>query len=126
MLGKGTKVYSILRMKCPRCHEGDFYKGSPYKFSTMGRVQDYCPKCELKFNIEPSFYQGSYYVAYALGVALFVTIWVLKLLFFPNVGPKTLLISVLISLVVLSPWFYALSKIIWINFFIKYDKRNIK
>ena len=91
----------------------------------MGRVQDYCPKCKLKFNMEPSFYQGSYYVAYALGVALLVSIWVLKLLFFPNAGPKALLISVFVSLVVLSPWFYAISKIIWINFFIKFEKRNI-
>ena len=29
MLGKGTKLYSILRLKCPRCQEGDFYKGHP-------------------------------------------------------------------------------------------------
>lgn len=122
MLGKGTKLYSIVRMKCPRCQEGDFYKGHPYKYSTMGRVRDYCFICNLKFNMEPSFYHGSYYVVYALGVALFVTIWVLKYLFFPEAGPKALLISILASLVLLSPLFYALSKIIWINIFIKYDK----
>ena len=126
MLGKGTKLYSIARMKCPRCHEGNFYKGSPYKFSTMGRVHDNCSTCNLKFNIEPSFYHGSYYVVYALGVALFVGVWTLKLMFFPEAGPTALLISVLVSLAALSPLFYALSKIIWINFFIKYDKSFIK
>ena len=126
MLGKGTKLYSIVRMKCPRCQEGDFYKGHPYKYSTMGRVRDYCFICNLKFNMEPSFYHGSYYVVYALGVALFVTIWVLKYLFFPEAGPKALLISILASLVLLSPLFYALSKIIWINIFIKYDKNISK
>ena len=122
MLGKGTKLYSIVRMKCPRCQEGDFYKGHPYKYSTMGRVKDYCSNCDLRYNIEPSFYHGSYYVVYALGVALFVTVWVLKLLFFPEVGPGVLLATILVSLVALSPLFYALSKIIWINFFIKYDQ----
>jgi uncharacterized protein (DUF983 family) len=122
MLGKGTKLYSTIRMKCPRCHEGEFYKGHPYKYSTMGRVKDHCSNCGLKYNIEPSFYHGSYYVVYALGVALFVAVWVLKLLFFPEVGPGVLLATILVSLVALSPLFYALSKIIWINFFIKYDQ----
>ncbi len=126
MLGKGTKVYSIFRMKCPRCHEGDFYKGHPYKYSTMGRVHENCSKCDLKFNIEPSFFQGSYYVAYALGVALLITVSVLKLIFFPEAGPSDLLISIIISLILLSPLLYALSKIIWINVFVKYNKNIIK
>ena len=126
MLGKGTKLYSILRMKCPRCHEGDFYKGHPYKYSTMGRVHDKCSNCNLKYNIEPSFYHGSYYVVYALGVALFVAVWTLKMMFFPEAGPGALLIAIFISLILFSPLFYALSKIIWINFFIKYDKSFLR
>ena len=122
MLGKGTKLYSIIRFKCPRCHEGDFYKNHPYSYSGMGRVKENCSKCDLKYNIEPSFYQGSYYVTYGLGVALFIAVWILQLFFFPDVGPGTLLISILISLLLFSPILYALSKIIWINFFIKYEK----
>ena len=88
----------------------------------MGRVKENCSKCDLKYNIEPSFYQGSYYVTYGLGVALFIAVWILQLFFFPDVGPGTLLISILISLLLFSPILYALSKIIWINFFIKYEK----
>ena len=126
MLGKGTKLYSILRLKCPRCHEGDFYKGHPYSYYGMGRVKENCPKCDLKYNIEPSFYHGSYYVTYALGVALFITVWVLQLLFFPDVGPGTLLISILVSLLVFSPILYALSKIVWINLFVKYESDILK
>ena len=126
MIGKGTKVYSIFRMKCPRCHEGDFYKGHPYKYSTMGRVYENCSKCDLKYNIEPSFFQGSYYVSYALGVTLLITVSVLKLIFFPEAGPLDLLISILVSLILLSPLLYALSKIIWINVFVKYNKNIIK
>ena len=126
MTGKGTKLYSIFRMKCPRCHEGDFYKGHPYKYSTMGRVYEKCFKCDLKYNIEPSFFQGSYYVVYGLGVALLITVSILKFIFFPETGPLNLLLSIIISLILLSPLLYALSKIIWINVFIKYDKNIIK
>lgn len=126
MIGKGTKVYSIFKMKCPRCHEGDFYKGHPYKYSTMGRVHENCSKCDLKYNIEPSFFQGSYYVAYALGVALLIAVSVIKLIFFPKAGPLDLLISIIVSLILLSPLLYALSKIIWINVFVKYEKNILK
>ena len=125
MFGKGTKLYSVLKMKCPRCHEGAFFQGHPYKYSTMGKVKEYCPKCNLKYSIEPSFYYGSYYVTYALGCALFISIWVLKLIFFPDLGPGKLLITILISLIILSPLLYALSKIVWGNFFFKYDKNII-
>ena len=126
MLGKGTKSYSILRLKCPRCNEGAFYKGHPYSYSGMGRVKENCSECNLKYNIEPSFFHGSYYVSYALGVALFIAVWVLQLIFFPNVGPGTLLISILVALLVFSPIIYALSKIIWINIFVKYDPAFLK
>lgn len=126
MIGKGTKVYSVFKMKCPRCHEGDFYKGHPYKYSTMGRVHENCSKCDLKYNIEPSFFQGSYYVAYALGVALLIAVSVIKLIFFPEAGPLDLLISIIVSLILLSPLLYALSKIIWINVFVKYEKNILK
>ena len=125
MLGKRTKLYSILRMKCPRCHKGKFFKSHPYNFSKMGEVKEQCPDCNLKYSLEPSFYQGSYYVAYALGVALFVAVWVVKLLLFPSLGPGGLMIIILASLFLLSPVIYALSKIIWINFFIKYKKDAI-
>ncbi len=122
MIVKGTKLYSILALKCPRCHEGSFYKGHPYRYSAMGRVKDHCKKCDLKYNIEPSFFQGSYYVVYALGVALLATVAVLVFLFYPEAGPFDYLLSLIIPLLILSPWLYALSKIIWINFFIKYNK----
>ena len=122
MLGKGTKLYSIVRMKCPRCHEGPFYISHPYNFSKMGEVNKKCSKCQLKYSFEPSFYQGSYYVVYALGVALFITIWAIQFVFIPTLGPGNLLITILISLLLFSPLLNALSKIIWINFFVKYRK----
>lgn len=119
---KGTKLNSILKMKCPRCQEGDFFEGNPYHFSTMGQVKKRCPKCDMKFELETGFYQGSYYVSYGLGVALFVLVVVLNYLFIEEVTPTFLLFSFVAALIVLFPLLYALSKIIWANLFIKYDK----
>lgn len=120
MANKKSKFYSIFRFKCPHCHEGNFFEGNPFK----GTVKEKCPVCERKYSIEPGFYQGSYYVVYALSVAVFVTIWTSINLFFDDVSFDTTIYAILIGLVVTAPINYPLSKIIWANFFLKYKGRN--
>lgn len=76
--------------------------------------------------MEPGFYQGAMYVSYALGVALFVTLWVSFNLFFPSLSTGAQVGIVAVSSLVLTPIMYALSKIIWANLFIKFDKKDAK
>ena len=122
MIGKGSRLYSIFRMKCPRCHEGDFFKAHPYNLKRAGDIYKTCSNCDVKYSKEPGFYYGAMYVSYALGVILFVSLWVIINLFFPNLDVG-IQIGLMIVLSILSaPYFYALSKIIWANFFISYDK----
>ncbi|MCF8415779.1 MAG: DUF983 domain-containing protein [Crocinitomicaceae bacterium] len=122
---KGTKIYSILNKKCPQCHEGDFFVSSIYVFKYMGDVKENCPHCGLKYSKEPGFFYGAMYVAYALGVATFVTLWVSFNLFFDNVSIGWQIGSIVTSIIILSPAIYAYSKIIWSNMFVKY-KHNAK
>ena len=117
---KGTKLYSITKMKCPNCQEGDFFEGNVFK----ANVKEKCDKCDFKYSIEPGFYQGSYYVVYALGVAVFVTIWTSISLFFPNTSWDATLIAILVGLIGSAPFMYPLSKIIWANLFFKYGQKN--
>mgnify|MGYP000153266872 CR=1 FL=1 len=122
---KGTKPYSIIKMKCPQCQEGHFFKGHPYKLSTMGKVKERCAKCNQKFELETGFYQGSYYVSYGLGVALFIAVVVLNYMLIETITPTSLMLSFVFALIVFFPLMYALSKIIWATLFIKYDKNAI-
>ncbi|WP_405382827.1 DUF983 domain-containing protein [Maribacter sp. LLG6340-A2] len=122
MLLKGTKLYSILFIKCPRCHKGKFLEANPYKLSNFNKVKKHCPKCQLKYSIEPSFYTGSMYVSYAVGIAVAVAVYVLTLLFGLDIGIGTLFTLIVVALVLTMPWIAAVSKIIWANFFFKFDK----
>ncbi|MFM7565332.1 MAG: DUF983 domain-containing protein [Flavobacteriales bacterium] len=117
---KGSKLYSIATMTCPQCQKGSFMVANPYRFSTMGEVNNHCPTCGLDLKPEPRFYYGTMYVSYALGVAVFVTIWASCNWFFDNVGVWTQISLVLIALVGLGPYLYALSKVIWANFFFSF------
>jgi uncharacterized protein (DUF983 family) len=122
MVKKGSKLYSILNNRCPHCHEGDFFEGSFFK----GSPKERCGVCSNKFSKEPGFYQGSYYVVYALEVAVFVTIWCSLRLFFKGVEFDTVLISVIVGIFITAPIAYPLSKIIWANMFFHYSKINKK
>ena len=122
MFHKGSKLYSILFLKCPRCHEGDFLEAHPYKLSNFNKVKQHCPKCNLKYSIEPSFYYGSMYVSYGVGVAVAVAVYVLTLIFGLDLSMLGLFASIVVVLVLTMPWIAAVSKSIWANFFFSYDK----
>ena len=122
LVGKGSKLYSIFKMKCPQCQEGEFFISHPYDLKKAGNLHENCSKCGLKYSKEPGFYYGAMYVNYALGVALFVTLWVSFNLFFPDLSVGWQIGLIIFFTVILTPYMYALSKIIWANFFIKYDK----
>lgn len=119
---KGNKLFSIFRFKCPKCHEGDFFESHMYDLSKLGHVLESCPKCKANYIPEPGFYFGAMYVAYAIGVALFVIIWASANWFFTDVSAGLQIILIIFSIFIFGPLIYAFSKIIWANMFIHFDK----
>ena len=120
MLKKGSKIYSILRGKCPRCHEGNFFK---YTFTMnifkVNKIEKKCSQCDLKYMIEPAFYFGALYVSYGITVAIcIVTFIISKIIFDLALLPS--FITVFIVLILFIPVNLRLSRILWINMFINY------
>lgn len=122
MLKKGSKIYSIVNNKCPRCHEGDFFEGSnSYNLRNFMNMHQECPVCNLLYEPEPGYYFGAMYVSYAINVAVFVTVWVVALLFFKDLNVwYQVLVSVVLGLA-LTPLTFRWARLGWINFFVKYD-----
>lgn len=45
LIKKGTKLYSILRFKCPRCQDGDLFKvNNPYRLKYLDKMPHYFDK----------------------------------------------------------------------------------
>lgn len=122
MIKKGSKLYSILFGVCPKCHSESMYiEKNPYKIADTLKIHDHCSHCQTKYRLEPSFFYGSMYVSYGLGVAFAVASFVISFVFFKT----SLLISfycIIGTLVVLMPIIMRLSRNIWINMFMSYDK----
>jgi len=121
MFKKGTKMYSIVNRKCPHCHEGEFFLSrNPYNLSKAGEIHERCDVCHRKLMIEPGFYYGAMYVAYALAVATFVTVYVATIVLYPEASTVTYISLIIATLILGGPFLFMLSKIIWGNLFIGY------
>lgn len=119
---KGTKVYSIVANKCPKCQEGDFfiYK-NPYNLKQFDKMHEKCTICNESFDKEPGFYQGAMYVNYALTVAAGVG-WFIIIYLLIGFDPMIYMVSFIILLLLLLPVMFRFGRLLWINFFVKYSK----
>ena len=122
MLGKGKKLYSILKGACPKCHNESMYVNSnAYKLSETLKMHERCASCSTKYKIEPSFFYGSMYVSYAVGIAFAVAAFVISYIFI-GTNLKTAFIAIIGTMVVFLPVILRLSRNIWINIFMHYDE----
>ncbi|UKM64845.1 DUF983 domain-containing protein [Flavobacteriaceae bacterium GSB9] len=126
MFKKGTKLYSIFMGTCPKCHEESMYiNKNPYALPELLDMHEKCSNCGTKYKIEPSFFYGAMYVSYAVGIAFAVAAFVISYFVF-NAGLNYIFASIIGTLIVFMPVIMRLSRNIWINFFMSYDKSLAK
>jgi uncharacterized protein (DUF983 family) len=124
---KPNLLVSVLQNKCPRCRTGKLYKHSnPYHLSDFMEMKTYCDVCGQPSEPETGFYFGTGYVSYALSIAIsvasFIAWWVLIGLsindnrLFWWIGVNAVL------LVLMQPLLMRISRIIWLSFFVYYDR----
>ena len=117
---KGTKLYSIFSNKCPKCQEGDFFVNkNPYKEGFI-KMHDRCPHCGELFNKEVGFYYGAMYVSYGVNIALGIALFILSVLLL-KIDLVVYLILFACLVVILFPWTMRISRLIYINLFVKFD-----
>ncbi len=123
---KGTKAYSIFTGVCPKCHQESMYKTkNPYVLSDVLKINEKCSQCDTRYRIEPSFFYGSMYVSYGVGITFAVAAFVISNLIF-NSSLLTAFIAIVVTVIFCGPIIMRLSRNIWINLFMSYDKNLVK
>ena len=117
---------SVLKMKCPKCHEGDLFTNKRiYQLKGFFDMPNYCPKCGQSFRVETGFYLGAMYVSYALTIALNVAVFV-ALMTFDIYSLSLFFICAGIGTIVTMPYIIKMSRSVWIALAIGYDPNAIK
>lgn len=121
-----SKLYSILRLKCPRCHKGDLFSNkNPYHLKDLDHMPDYCPECGEDFQREVGFYYGAMMVSHATTTVIAVIVHAIVFYFYGwAIAPN--LVSITVIIVVFFPVIFRVSRAIWINMFSKYDPEALK
>ena len=126
MLKKGYKLYSILLGECPRCHEETMYENkNPYKLKTTIKLNENCSSCNLHYHLEPSFFTGSMYVSYPIGIAFTVPPFLISHVLC-SASLLTTFFAITGTLIVCLPIIARLSRNAWINIFVSYDKDAVE
>ena len=120
MISKHSKFYSIVNLKCPRCHEGDlFLVKNSYMLRTMLAMPSRCPVCQQDFVIEPGFYSGALWTSYPLVIGILVITWLILHTTFGLPASSVSVVGTVIALI-LQPIIMRLGRSIWINLFVSY------
>jgi len=126
ILKKGSKLYSILTGKCPKCHHELMYKNSnAYQLSQTLEMPERCGHCQTKYKIEPSFFYGSMYVSYGVGIGFSMVAFLTTFILFET-SLVTSFIAIVATLIGFMPIIMRLSRNIWINLFMGYDAELAK
>lgn len=119
MFGKGSKLYSISRFKCPRCQEGDLYKTPLASMQGIYNMHDKCSHCEQPFEMEPGFYWGAMYIGYGLSSGYMLTAMVICLFVF-DLTVNQSFAAAIAGGVIIVPLIARLARAVWINIYVKY------
>jgi len=114
-------------MRCPRCRKGPmFVNNNPWNLKKTFKMHEKCPECNQPFELEVGFWYGTAYVSYAMtvlmSVASFGLWWFIIGMsttdnrFFWWMGINGAL------LILLQPWIMRLSRVVYLYFFVGYDK----
>ncbi len=121
VLDKDSKLLSICRCKCPRCHEGDmFLKNHLWKPTGFHKMNKTCAYCGQSFEPEPGFYFGAMFVSYGINTAIFIALWVLLEVTVEEISLTAILSLMVATILLFLPLTFRLSRSIWITLFVPY------
>ncbi len=127
--------WSIFTLKCPRCRRGKMFtnKNGYRKLSLkyMLDMPEECAICRQKYDIKPGFWFGTSYVSYGLTIAISVATfvaWYVLIGFSVKTGDTRIywcLGTNIVMLLLLQPWLMRISRVIYIRFFVGFDKNYL-
>lgn len=116
-------MYSVVTNTCAKCHQGKvFENNNPYNLKNGLSMKEECSCCGFKYEREPGFFYGSMYVNYALTSGIFIILFALDS-FFWHMETWVLLTIIIAFILILFPVTFRVGRILWINFFARYDER---
>ena len=119
---KSSTLYSILAVRCPRCHEGKMFpSGTLYSPGKFMQMNPNCSRCGQSFEPEPGYYFGAMFVSYAINTAFLVGVWLALYFLVDEITTGMLVTALLVIVIGLLPLTFRWSRVLWIAIFVRYE-----
>lgn len=120
---KTSLISAIATCKCPRCRRGSMFTYNSWLPGKFHLINEHCPHCNLRLELEPGFFIGARYVSYAIMVALIVTEFVGLNLFAGDPNLYVYIAVIIPTLIITAPWVQRASQVVYMYLFgwVDYD-----
>lgn len=120
-------LFSLLTGRCPRCRKGPLFESAEWnKPSSWFAMHKSCTCCQQSFEPEPGFYFGAMFVSYAFNTALFIAVWIAYSFLASEFSLFYLLMMMILAAALALPFFFRLSRSLWIHLFVPYGSKSEK
>lgn len=120
-----SKFHAMIHSKCPKCHVGNVFEGKVYSLRKQ-HMNEVCPHCGVKYEVEPGYFYAAMYVSYALSVAEIVSVSVAIAILTGSESPWFYLGGLAVTILVFAPFNFRYSRLILLHFLtpkISYEPR---
>jgi uncharacterized protein (DUF983 family) len=107
---------AAIKCKCPQCRQGDVYSHKAYNLLKFSHMNERCPKCDIRLEPEPGFYQGAMYVSYGFSV---IGLIVISIILYYTLNPNQWIYigTVVATMILLAPLNFRYSRILYLYLF---------
>jgi uncharacterized protein (DUF983 family) len=123
-----SESYAALHAKCPKCRRGDMFANKMYAFSSQ-KMNEHCPHCGFKFEIELGYFYVAMFISYAFNVAQMITLAVATYLLTGSNNPWVYLAILFGCAFLLAPFNFRYSRVVllyWLTPGVRYEPHRAK
>ncbi len=110
-----SKIQAVAQSKCPRCRKGNMFNGYAYGISRQ-KMNEHCPHCGFKFEIEPGYFYAAMYVSYAFSVAEVLGMAFITALITKSESPWLYIAVLFFAIFLFAPFNYRYSRLVLLHF----------
>jgi len=103
---ENNRLLAILRCRCPICLKGRVFH------SLLGTNKD-CPNCGIHFERETGYFLNAMFIAYVIGFIILAP--TMLYLYLKQVSNLVFTIVVTAELLLLWPWVFRYSRVLWLH-----------
>jgi uncharacterized protein (DUF983 family) len=112
-------------LKCPRCRKGDlFIRNGLIVYTDMLDMEDTCPNCNLKYDLEPGFWLGALWTSYPI-VILIELPFLITALLVDGTAMWLCFLGLVLAFFIAWPLMLRLGRSFWIHLNVPFEEKHV-